>query len=293
MRVLVTGCSGFTGKYVATSLATASYEVIDAERGGRAFDLTQPESIAAVLNSERPDHVIHLAALSFVGHGDSSSFYAVNTVGTTNLLDALLRVGLNGRVVIASSANVYGNATHEPITEHTPPQPVNHYAASKFAMEQMARTYADRLPIVLTRPFNYTGVGQNESFLVPKLVAHFAKRAEYIDLGNIDVERDYSDVRAVAEAYVRLLQARVPGSVMNICSGVARSLRWVIGRLAAISGHDVKLRVCPGLVRTNEIHRLVGSPLLMREAIGELPFGDFGETLRWMLQDACNTASLR
>jgi len=289
VRVLVTGYSGFTGRYVAASLADAGYDAIDAERGGRAFDLTRPESIAAVLNEERPDHVIHLAALSFVGHGDSSGFYAVNTVGTTNLLEALLRAGVTGRVLIASSANVYGNAAVEPITEDTPAIPVGHYAASKLAMEHMVRTYADRLPIVITRPFNYSGIGQPENFLIPKLVAHFVTRAEYVDLGNVDVVRDFSDVRAIAEAYVRLLRAQVPGSVTNLCSGVGRSLRWVIDQLAAISGHELKVHVSSGFVRANEVHRLVGSPLIMREALGELPFADFRHTLRWMLEDARTT----
>ncbi len=118
-----------------------------------------------MLQEARPDYVIHLAALSYVARNDSTGFYAVNTVGTTNLLEAIVTAKLNlRRVVIASSANVYGNATVEPITEATPPAPVNHYAASKLAMEVMVRTYADRFPIVLTRPFNYTGVGQTETF---------------------------------------------------------------------------------------------------------------------------------
>ena len=116
-----------------------------------------------------------------------------------------------------------------PITEATRPAPVNHYAASKLAMEWMA---ADLLPTdfrsCMTRPFNYTGVGQTESFLVPKLVAHFAQRRPHVELGNLDVVRDFSDVRAVAQAYVRLLTADVPEGVTNLCSGVGRSLRWVV-----------------------------------------------------------------
>ena len=104
-----------------------------------------------------------------------------NAVGTTHLLDAIASLqSVPRRVVVASSANVYGNSTVEPITEATPPAPVNHYAASKMAMEAMARTYVDRLPLVITRPFNYTGVGgQVDHFLVPKLVAHFAERRRF------------------------------------------------------------------------------------------------------------------
>jgi nucleoside-diphosphate-sugar epimerase len=284
-RVLVTGCSGFTGRYVAAALAQADHAVIDAEGPGLTFDVTNQESVAAVIRATRPDYVIHLAAVSFVGHGDAASFYAVNSVGTANLLEALLAEDVQPRrVVIASSANVYGNALAEPITESTPLAPVNHYAASKLAMEHMARTYADRLPIVLTRPFNYTGVGQAESFLIPKLVAHFAERRPFVELGNLDVVRDFSDVRTVAQAYVRLLCAEVSDAVTNLCSGEGRSLRWVLQQLRELSGHEIEIRVNPAFVRATEVHRLVGSRSRMEAALGSFPFQDFRATLAWMLE---------
>jgi nucleoside-diphosphate-sugar epimerase len=280
----VTGCSGFTGRYVAEALAGAGHAVIDAEHAGPNFDLTQPATVRAVLDETRPDYVIHLAALSFVGHSDATAFYAVNVVGTTNLLEALAASKVNPRrIVIASSANVYGNATVEPITEATPPAPVNHYAASKLAMEIMVRTYTDRLPIVMTRPFNYTGVGQSINFLVPKLVAHFAQRRPFIELGNLEVVRDFSDVRAVAQAYLHLLTAEVPQGVTNLCSGVGRSLRWVLDQLTELSGHSLEIRVNPEFVRASEVHRLIGSASRMEGALGTLPHRDFRETLAWML----------
>jgi GDP-6-deoxy-D-talose 4-dehydrogenase len=283
-RVLVTGCSGFTGRYVAEALAGAGHAVVDAEHAGTHFDLTQPATVRAVLDETRPDYVIHLAALSFVGHSDATAFYAVNVVGTTNLLEALAASKLQPRrVVIASSANVYGNAKVEPITEATPPAPVNHYAASKLAMELMVRTYTDRLPIVMARPFNYTGVGQSINFLVPKLVAHFAQRRPFIELGNLEVVRDFSDVRAVAQAYLHLLTAEVPQGVTNLCSGVGRSLRWVLDQLTELSGHSLEIRVNPEFVRASEVHRLIGSASRMEGALGTLPHREFRETLAWML----------
>jgi nucleoside-diphosphate-sugar epimerase len=171
----------------------------------------------------------------------------------------------------------------EPIAETISPAPVNHYAASKLAMEAMVRTYADRLPIVMTRPFNYTGVGQSVNFLVPKLVAHFAQRRLFVELGNLDVVRDFSDVRAVAQAYLRLLSADVPEGVTNLCSGVGRSLRWVLEQLTELSGHSLEVRVNPAFVRASEVHRLVGSSIRMEGALGVLPHRDFRETLAWML----------
>jgi nucleoside-diphosphate-sugar epimerase len=284
-RVLVTGCSGFTGRYVVEALVQAGHAVVDAERAGSGFDLTKPTTVSELIRAARPDCVIHLAAVSFVAHGDAAAFYAVNTVGTANLLEAMVAESVRARrVVIASSANVYGNADVEPILESTPLAPVNHYAASKLAMEHIARSYSDRLPIVLTRPFNYTGVGQAESFLVPKLVAHFAEHRPFVELGNLDVVRDFSDVRAVAQAYLRLLSAEVPDAVTNLCSGVGRSLRWVLQQLRELSGHDLEVRVNPAYVRASEVHRLVGSRSRMEAALGSLPFQDFRATLAWMLE---------
>jgi len=293
-RVLVTGCSGFTGRYVVEALVEAGHTVIDAEGAGSRFDLTQPTTVSAAIRAARPDYVIHLAAVSFVGHGDAAAFYAVNTVGTANLLEAILAEGIEPRrVVVASSANVYGNADAEPILESTPLAPVNHYAASKLAMEHIARSYSDRLPIVLTRPFNYTGVGQAESFLVPKLVAHFAERRSFVELGNLDVVRDFSDVRAVAQAYLRLLGAEeVPEAITNLCSGVGRSLRWVLQQLRELSGHDLEVRVNPAFVRASEVHRLVGSRGRMEAALGSLPSQDFRATLAWMLEERTTGAKV-
>jgi nucleoside-diphosphate-sugar epimerase len=283
-RVLVTGCGGFTGQFVRKALVEHGYRVFDAEQSGTRFDLTEPASIRPVLEEAAADYVIHLAALSFVGHAESAAFYAVNAVGTTNLLDQILALGaVPRRIVIASSANVYGNASVEPITEATPPAPVNHYAASKVAMESLARAYSDRLNIVMTRPFNYTGVGQSPRFLVPKMVSHFLERRPFIELGNLDVVRDFSDVRAVAQAYVRLLEADVPDNVVNLCSGVGRSLRWILEQLTEISGHRLELRVNAEFVRASEVHRLVGSSSRMETALGPLPHRDFRETLAWML----------
>lgn len=283
-RVLTTGAGGFTGHYVRLALQEAGYEIVGS--GQQALDLREVDSIRTLLREARPGYVIHLAALSFVGHGDPAGFYAVNTVGTTNLLEAILSEDLRPqRIVVASSANIYGNARVEPITEDTPPAPVNHYAASKLAMEHMVRTYADRLPLVMTRPFNYTGPGQAESFLVPKLVAHFAERRPAVELGNLDVVRDFSDVRAVAEAYVRLLRADVPQGVTNLCSGEGRSLRWIVEQLAELSRHRLEVRVNPAFVRASEVHRLVGSRARMEGALGALPFQDFRATLAWMLAE--------
>ena len=112
----------------------------------------------------------------------------------------------------------------------TPPAPANDYAVSKLAMEYLAKTYSVRLPLIICRPFNYTGVGQAEAFLLPKIVAHVRKGATEIELGNLDVARDFSDVRDVSSIYARLIQTPAAvGATLNICSGKAYTLREVLG----------------------------------------------------------------
>ncbi len=285
-RVLVTGMQGFTGPYVGRALEAAGHEVVGTDAWPE-FDLRKPETLTAALRSARPDHVIHLAGLSSVTHGDAAELYVVNAVGTGHLLRAIAEAAPGVRkVLLASSANVYGNvAGGEPIDEATPPAPVNHYACSKLAMEFIARTWFDRLPIVIARPFNYTGPGQTEAFLIPKLVAHHALRRPVLELGNIDVERDFSDVRMVADAYVRLLASDAAGTVVNICSGEGRSLRSVLAELQAITGHRPEIRVAPNLVRRAEVHRLVGSDARLRAIVGPLGYRDFLGTLRWMVEE--------
>lgn len=285
--VLLSGATGFTGRYVQEGLEQLGCRVVDPEADGRGFDLRKIDDVRRVVRREPLDYVIHLAARSFVAEMDSAAFYAINTVGTSNLLAELADSGQPlKKVVVASSANVYGNALASPIGETCPPAPVNHYACSKLAMEHMAATFRERLPIVITRPFNYTGVGQAGHFLIPKLVAHYARREPSISLGNIDVERDFSDVRAVAAAYIRLLASDIAGETLNICSGIGRSLRSVMQALHEITGHSIQISVDPALVRKSEVTRLVGDPARLRDAVGPLGFDDFRETLVWMVSVA-------
>ncbi|HYD60636.1 MAG TPA: GDP-mannose 4,6-dehydratase [Noviherbaspirillum sp.] len=287
--VLLTGANGFTGKYVRAELEAAGYTVVGALVGASrgphevTLDVTSPDNCRRVMEKVRPDYLIHLAAISFVQHADADAFYRVNVIGTINLLQAMADARLSPRrVLIASSANVYGNATAGVIAESQPPQPVNHYAVSKLAMEFMVKTWSDRLPIVITRPFNYTGVGQEPHFLVPKIMSHFVQRAPVIELGNLDVERDFSDVRMVAQAYRGLLEQDCAGETVNICSGRPYSLRYILDTMQEIAGYDIDVRVNPAFVRQSEVKTLVGSPDKLRSLVANLQVVPLEETLRWM-----------
>lgn len=280
-KILLTGATGFTGLFLKVQAEAAAHTVVPLQA-----DLTDKASVTAEVAQVQPDSVLHLAAISFVGHADDTAFYAVNVVGTMNLLSALAALPVKpAKVLLASSAYIYGNYDASPITESQPPAPVNHYAMSKLAMEHMAMTFADRLPIVIARPFNYTGPGQAPHFLIPKLVRHFARRADHIELGNLHVEREFNDVRMVCDAYLRLLDKGVPGQAYNVCSGQPYTLQHVISALEQITGHRMQVQVNPAFVRANEVHRLCGSPAKLIEAIGPQLQHELADTLSWMLKE--------
>jgi nucleoside-diphosphate-sugar epimerase len=287
---LITGINGFTGRYLRSELDAGGYRVFGTAHHGEhvgedvhAVDLLDRAHLRDVVAEVRPDVVAHLAAISFVAHGDAEAVYRVNVVGTRNLLEALAELKARPRcVLLASSANVYGNAPVELIDETVPPAPANDYAVSKLAMEYLARLWMDRLPIVITRPFNYTGVGQPPNFLLPKIVSHFQARAPVIELGNTDVARDFSDVRTVASVYRQLLEVAPAGDVFNVCSGVAYTLGDVLRMMAAIAGYAIEVRVNPAFVRANEVKRLLGSAGKLERAIGPLAGIPLEETLGWM-----------
>lgn len=291
MKILLTGSDGFTGRHFAEMARTVGHEVVPLKA-----DLTDRETLRREVLTSEPDAVVHLAAISFVGHADETSFYAVNVIGTMNLLAALAQLPqAPHRVLLASSANIYGNCEASPIAESQPPTPVNHYAMSKLAMEHMSRTYADLLPMVITRPFNYTGSGQAVNFVIPKLVDHFARRAPAIALGNLHVEREFNDVQVVCNAYLQLLQHSEPGETYNVCTGKPYTLQHVIDTLTRITGHQMQVEVNPAFVRSNEVHRLCGNPnklqtLLARHGtvLVDLPLEG---TLRRMLTTEIDTSS--
>jgi nucleoside-diphosphate-sugar epimerase len=228
--------------------------------------------------------VAHLAAIAFVAHGDVEQIYRVNVVGTRNLLEALAASPKKpSAVLLASSANIYGNSDVGVIGEEVPAAPANDYAVSKLSMEYMARLWQDKLPLIVVRPFNYTGVGQHENFLLPKIVSHFRRKAADIELGNLHVWRDFSDVRMVAASYRKLLAAPAAiGGTFNICSGQAYSLGEALDMMADIAGYKINVHVNPAFVRANEVVRLVGDNRRLVAATGPLDTVPLADTLRWM-----------
>lgn len=256
MKILLTGAHGFTGLHFA-KLAKAAGDTIHELKS----DITDAKALEIEVLEASPDLVAHFAGISFVPSKDEEAFYRVHALGTSNLLNALVKLKIPPKkVLLASSATIYGNG-HPPFSEETQtPAPIDHYAMSKVAMEEIAKTYFSRLPIVIARPFNYTGVGQKENFLIPKLIRHFSQKLAKIELGNLDVEREFNDVELICQMYMGLLNFGQSGEIYNVCSGNARSLKQVIDCLIAITGHQIQIDVNPDFVRSNEIRRMCGDP---------------------------------
>ena len=288
----MTGLNGFTGHHLEAALNQAGYEVFGTTRNGEPAgprrhmaDLTDQNSLLDVIESVRPQHIIHLAAVSFVANDKVDDIYQTNIIGTRNLLSALASSSVTsslGTVLLASSANIYGNTDVEHIDENQPTRPANDYAVSKVAMEHVAALWAGKLPITIVRPFNYTGVGQSRQFLIPKIVEAFALRASSLELGNLDVYRDFSDVRDVVEVYTHLLMLS-PRTTLNVCSEKIYSLREILAITSRLSGHTLDIRVNPKFIRTNEVRVLRGSADRLRILMPEWSPRSLNETLTWML----------
>lgn len=282
-KILITGAKGFTGLYLSEAAKQAGYEVIEL-----TSNLNDAQALEQEILGAKPDFVAHLAGISFVASKDHEAFYRVHALGTSNLLQALTKLqAAPKKILLASSATVYGNSTNHLSDETQALAPIDHYAMSKVAMEEMAKTFFNRLPIVIARPFNYTGPGQKGNFLIPKLVDHFAQGKPFIELGNLNIEREFNNVHMICDAYLKLLELGNANEIYNVCSGQARSLQFVLDTLKKITSHNIEIRVNPDFVRASEVHRMVGNPdklnrLLSSKGITLTPPA-LEETLKQML----------
>jgi nucleoside-diphosphate-sugar epimerase len=294
VKALITGIAGFTGRYLAEALSRRGIGVVGISQSVTAVpfvdrlhaaDVSKLDDLRDVVQTEQPDYVVHLAAISNVVHGDVEEIYRTNVVGTRNLLGALAELDKRPEaVLVASSSNVYGNRHEGLLKEAMQPDPVNDYSVSKVAAEMVAGLFRQQLPVIVARPFNYTGLGQSRDFLIPKIIGEVRARAPSIRLGNLDVARDFSDVRFVCEAYCRLLQCPAAiGRIINVSSGRAYQLREVMEMITNIVGYEPRVEVDPALVRKNEVKQLWGDSSQLDTLVGPVERIDLIETLRWMI----------
>jgi len=209
--------------------------------------------------------------------------YDVNVIGTENLLSALDSSKLiPEKIVIASSATVYGNQNSSVLAEGMCPKPVNHYGCSKLIMEHIVAGYFQKFNIIITRPFNYTGPNQPDHFLVPKIIKHYKEKKEYIELGNINVAREFNNVSDVSNIYYQLMLCKTNSAIVNVCSGVGVYLNDIINYMDNFAGYKIKIKVNPDLIRANEIIELKGSTEIISSLISFEIKEDIQKTLMQM-----------
>jgi GDP-4-dehydro-6-deoxy-D-mannose reductase len=305
MRVLVTGASGFVGRHLTQALRRRGHDVVAA--GGMhdgadyaAVDVTDTAAVGRFIAEVAPQAVFHLAAQAFVPVSIDAPLatVAVNALGTANVLEGIRTFRESGgervRLIAVSSADVYGVQPPDrmPLAETTPLRPSDPYAASKASAESFglawSRTYD--LDVVIARPFNHIGPGQDERFVVASFAHQLARIAaggdHVLRVGNLDAQRDFLDVRDVVRAYLALLESGRSGEVYNICSGRAVAIREVLRQLITIARVPVEVRDEPERLRPSDVPIVVGDATKLRTATGWDPKLSLAESLRDIYADA-------
>ena len=278
-KTLVTGGNGFTGRYLIDSLKQRGHEVHKLK-----CNLLDKDSLKSEIKKIQPKNIIHLAGISFTQHHDIELFYKVHLFGTINLLQCIKTSQSLDSLLIASSGAMYKNNNLEMYDEDCELNPGNHYGLSKFSMEKAAAFFKDEIPLIIARPFNYTGNGQDPVNLIPKIVNAFKALQPEIYLGNTNSIREFNDVRYVVDCYISLIEnLKSYKKPINICSGSGTSINEVIKICSNISAHNINVKVDKSLIRKNEPKKIIGNPNLLKNLITlpkEIPIED---TLRWML----------
>lgn len=275
-KVFITGIEGFTGVHLEKYLISKGYDVFGSclkttiHKKHFQCNILDSEQLFSILNDIKPDFIFHLAAISYVASAKKEQIYTVNIFGTLNLLEVIEKLSyIPQKIVVASSATVYGNKEGI-LTENICPEPLNHYGNSKLVMENMVKKFFNTQNIIITRPFNYTGVGHHINFLIPKIVSHYKKNEKNIALGNLNTFREYNDVNFVVECYEKLLLTKEKSLIVNICSGKTKSIGNIISIMNTLSGYEIEVTVNPKFIRKNEIWELKGSNKKLLNIIGEV-----------------------
>jgi GDP-4-dehydro-6-deoxy-D-mannose reductase len=296
VRILVTGATGFVGRWLIRDLGAAGHDAVGTPPSSE-LDVTNQAAVAAFVASVRPDAIAHLAAVSYGpdARREPERAFEINEGGTRAVLSAAQ--ARMTPVLVVSSSEVYGVPAPEdlPLREGAPLRANQPYGLSKVAAERAVLEPDWGLPVVVVRAFNHTGPGQRRDFVVPALAARIALaslRGEWaISAGNVDVLRDFCDVRDVVRAYRLVVEALAAGDlpaerrIYNVASGRAVAIREIVETLAAIAGIDVAINVDPALVRSDDPPEIRGDASLIATDLGWGPAIPLDITLRDVMRE--------
>jgi GDP-4-dehydro-6-deoxy-D-mannose reductase len=310
VRALITGIGGFAGSHLADLLLIETdwqvfgcvlYEIdTPAHLRGRitctAVDLCDPEAVQRMLDEIAPDVILHLAALANVGDSWENAWFVLknNIRGQLSILDALLRLGAAPRLMVVGSNEEYGLVRPDdlPLTEESPLRPNNPYGVSKVTQDMLGLQYhlSHDLPIVRVRPFNHIGPRQSPGFVAPDFARQIAEaeaglRPATIQVGNLEAQRDFSDVRDIVRAYYLAVVHGVPGEVYNIGSGQAHSIQELLDTLLSYSHAEIKIETDPKRLRPSDVPAVLCDASKFRALTGWTPTIPFAASLRDVLDD--------
>jgi len=305
-RALVTGCNGFVGRTLVARLRSGGFDVRGVDRAEKcdevpaesylAGDLTDESFVAAAIDSAKIDCIIHLAAQSSVRRSfdEPALTLTSGTLPALHILNHLRVTKGHTRVLLVGSADEYGAVApgQLPLAETAPVKPASPYALAKAIQNQFGVMFRSLYGVdtVMTRSFNHTGPGQREDFVLANFARQVAeikrgKREPVMDVGNLDVKRDFLDVRDVCDAYVVLLKKGRSGETYNVCSGKSYRVGDLLDRMCALAGVKVTLRVDESRLRPVDMPELRGDPSRIREHTGWAAQHSIDETLKAMLED--------
>jgi len=295
--ILVTGAAGFAGSHLLDLLARDGADIVAWHRPGEALphgmsglrwepvELLDRTAVTRAIAGLRPSVVYHLAGAAHVGHSFSASevTFAINVRATHHVLDALERTGESVRVFIPSSALVYATTT-EALTEEHALIPASPYGLSKLAQEMLGARTRGRVAVTIARAFNHFGPRQQPQFAASSFAHQIAgietgRWPPEIPVGNLDAQRDLTDVRDTVRAYRVILERGLPGRPYNVCSGHVITIRHLLDLLIQRARVPVTVTVDPARYRPNDTPVLLGDPTRLRDELGWTPTIPLEQTL--------------
>jgi len=296
MKALITGINGFVGPYLKRCLLENNFEVdgTDISAGEDVdyrVDLLDKGKIEDLITKIKPELIFHLAAQSSVKKSweNPELTTKINVEGTRNLLDAVLKAGINPKILTVGSGEIYGTTKKVPFKETSPLNPNSPYSKSRLAQEKLVRNYFDRfgINVIISRSFPHTGPSQSPTFVCSgfaKQIAEIEKgMLESIKVGNLEAKRDYTDVRDMTKAYLFAIERCVSGEIYNICSGKAFSISSILDILTGLSNAKIKVEKDHTKMRPSDIPILLGDNTKFIEQTGWKPEIPFEKTLKDIL----------